>query len=52
MLSPDASEPVEFGHKVFLAESGKGLVTEYRMGASLSRQPGVVDVGRSYEASR
>jgi IS5 family transposase len=24
-------KPVEFGHKVFLAESGKGLVTEYRI---------------------
>ena len=23
--------PVEFGHKVFLAESGSGLVTEYRI---------------------
>jgi len=24
-------KPVEFGHKVFLAESGRGLITEYRV---------------------
>jgi IS5 family transposase len=24
-------KPVEFGHKVFLAESGKGLITQYRV---------------------
>jgi IS5 family transposase len=24
-------EPVEFGHKVFIAESGKGLITQYRV---------------------
>ena len=23
--------PVEFGHKVFLAESGRGLITDYRV---------------------
>ena len=23
--------PVEFGHKVFLAESGQGLITDYRV---------------------
>ncbi len=26
-----ARRPVEFGHKVFLAESGRGLITEYRV---------------------
>jgi len=26
-----ARTPVEFGHKVFLAESGRGLITEYRI---------------------
>ncbi|MBI4591037.1 MAG: ISNCY family transposase [Candidatus Rokubacteria bacterium] len=26
-----ARTPVEFGHKVFLAESGRGLITEYRV---------------------
>ncbi|MFN7923522.1 MAG: ISNCY family transposase [Bryobacteraceae bacterium] len=26
-----AQKPVEFGHKVFLAESGKGLITGYRV---------------------
>ena len=26
-----ARKPVEFGHKVFLAESGQGLITEYRV---------------------
>ncbi len=25
-----AQKPVEFGHKVFLAESGRGLITDYR----------------------
>jgi len=24
-------EPVEFGHKVFLAESARGLITQYRV---------------------
>ena len=24
-------KPVEFGHKVFLAESGRGLITQYRV---------------------
>ena len=26
-----AQKPVEFGHKVFLAESGRGLITDYRV---------------------
>jgi IS5 family transposase len=26
-----AQRPVEFGHKVFLAESGRGLITDYRV---------------------
>jgi len=26
-----ARTPVEFGHKIFLAESGRGLITEYRV---------------------
>jgi len=26
-----AQKPVEFGHKVFLAESGQGLITDYRV---------------------
>ncbi len=26
-----ANRPVEFGHKVFLAESGRGLITDYRV---------------------
>lgn len=30
-------KPVEFGHKVFLAESGRGLITQYRV---LSGNPG------------
>ena len=42
--------PVEFGHKVFLAESGHGLITQYRV---LDGNPAdQVHVERSLKATR
>lgn len=59
-----ARKPVEFGHKVFLAESGKGFITDYRvldgnpqdseqLGPSLERHRKLFDHGpRLYAADR
>src|SRR5258706_10449848 len=52
--------PVEFGHKVFLAESAKGLITQYEVlkgnptdevhvAPSLKRAPAVVRIGAGFE---
>jgi hypothetical protein len=29
LVTPDLQTPIEFGHKVFLAESARGLITQY-----------------------